>query len=218
VTVTDAAPVTKKQPLWLRHRRLAIAAAVLVIAVITVLTDLPTPTSRASDIAAERSVMSEVNSDLQPCAYAIHQALGIWALQADHRLSTAERAPTPGILSDDQSACSFTSQSIYDLTTNIQTPGTAAGKELGNVIATATLWSTSDALRAIEDVQTLMNDPNDAAVVRDLSKEESVLASDRRTALAQENAADRDLNTQLQPVDLPPVPATATPSTTAPAS
>jgi hypothetical protein len=218
VTVTDAAPVTKKQPVWQRHRALAITVAVLVIALITVLTDLPTPTSRASDVAAERSVMTEVNSDLQPCAYAIHQALGIWALQAGHRLSAAERAPTPGLLSDDQSACSFTSEGIYDLTTNIEPPGTAAGKQLGDVIATATLWTTSDALRAIEDVQTLMNDPNDAAVTRNLSQEEGVLASDRRTALAEEHAADRDLGTRLQPVDLPPVPATATSSTTAPAS
>jgi hypothetical protein len=218
VTVTDTAPVTKKQPIWQRHRRLAIAAAVLVIALITVLTDLPTGTTRASDIAAERSVMSEVNSDLQPCAYAIHQALGIWALQVHHQLSAADRAPTPGLLSDDQSACSFTSQGIYDLTTNIQVPGTTAGKDLGDLIATATLWTTSDALRAIEDVQTLMSDPNDVAAVRNLSKEERVLASDRRTAVAQENAADRDLHTHLQPVDLPPVPATATSPTTAPAS
>jgi hypothetical protein len=214
VTVTDAAPVAKKQPIWQRHRRLAIAAAVAVIAAITVITDLPTPTTRASDISAERAVMTEVNSDLQPCAYGIHQALGLWTLQAAHRLTPAERAPTPGLLSDDQSACSFTSQGIYDLTTNIQVPGTAAGKELGNVIATATLWTTSDALPVIEDVQTLMNDPNDAAALRNLSKEERVLASDRRTALAQENAAESDLHTRLQPVDLPPVPA----STTAPAS
>jgi hypothetical protein len=215
VTVTDAAAVTKKPPIWHRHRRVAIAAAVLVIALITVLTDLPTPTSRASDIAAERSVMSEVNSDLQPCAYAIHQALGIWALQADHRLSAAERAPTPGLLSDDQSACSFTSQGIYDLTTNIQVPGTTAGKDLGDLIATATLWATSDALRVIEDVQRLMNDSNDAAVVRNLSQEEAQLASDRRSAVAEENAADRDLDTHLQPVDLPPVPARASSSTSA---
>jgi hypothetical protein len=218
MTVTDAATVTKKQPIWQRHRRLSIAAAVLVIALITVLTDLPTPTSRASDIAAERSVMTEVNSDLEPCVYAIHQALGIWALEASHRLTPAERAPTPGLLSDDQSACSFTNQGINDLTANIQVPGTAAGNELGNVIATATLWTTSDALRAIEDVQTLMNRPRDAAIVRDLARVETQLAADRRTAVAEENAADRDLDTRLQPVDLPAVPATVTSSTTAPAS
>jgi len=217
VTVTDAAPVTKKEPIWQRHRRLAIVAAVLVIALITVLTDLPTSTSRASDIAAERSVMSEVNSDLQPCAYAVRQAVGIWAFQAHHQLSAAERAPTPGLLSDDQSACSFTNQGVYDLS-NIQVPGTPAGKKLGQLLATAMLWTTSDSLRAIEDVQTLMNRPDDAAAVRDLSREEAQLASDRRNALADENAADRDLGIHLQPVNLPPVPATATPSTTVPAS
>jgi hypothetical protein len=213
VTVTDAVPVAKKEPVWQRHRRLAIAAAVLVVALITVLTDLPTPTSRASDIAAERSVMSEVNSDLQPCAYAVRQAVGIWALQAHHQLSAAERAPTPGLLSDDQSACSFTNQGVYDLS-NIQVPGTAAGKELGQLLATAMLWTTSDSLRAIEDVQTLMNQPNDAGAVRDLSREEAQLAADRRNALADETAADRDLDTHLQPVNLPAIAATATPSTT----
>ena len=217
MTVTDAAPVTKKEPIWQRHRRLAIVAAVLVIALITVLTDLPTSTSRASDIAAERSVMSEVNSDLQPCAYAVRQAVGIWAFQAHHQLSAAERAPTPGLLSDDQSACSFTNQGVYDLS-NVQVPGTPAGKKLGQLLAVALLWTTSDSLRAIEDVQTLMNRPDDAAAVRDLSREEAQLASDRRNALADENAADRDLGIHLQPVNLPPVPATATPSTTVPAS
>ena len=216
MTVTDAPPVTKKEPVWQRHRRLAIAAAVLVVALITVLTDLPTPTSRASDIAAERSVMSEVNSDLQPCAYAVRQAVGIWALQAHHQLSAAERAPTPGLLSDDQSACSFTNQGVYDLS-NVQVPGTPAGKKLGQLLAVALLWTTSDSLRAIEDVQTLMNRPDDAAAVRDLSREEAQLASDRRNALADEKAADRDLGTLLQPVNLPAVPATATASTTAPA-
>jgi hypothetical protein len=85
------------------------------------------------------------------------------------------------------------------------------------VIATALLWTTSDALRAIEDVQTLMNHPGNAALVRDLAKAETQLAADRRIAVAHENAADRDLDTHLQPVDLPPVPATVPSSTTAPA-
>jgi hypothetical protein len=196
----DAAPA--KKPIWERHRGLAIAAAVLVILVITVVTDLPTSTSRASDISAERSVMSEVNSDLSPCAYAANQAIGIWKLQATHQLSAADRAPTPGLLSDDQSACSFTNEGIYDLA-NIQVPGTAAGKQVGQMVATATQWTTSDALRAIEDVQTLMNDGGDAAALRSLSSAERSLADDRRLALAEESAADRDLDTHLPPVDLP---------------
>ena len=194
-----------KVPLWQRHRGLLIVAVVLVILLITVLSDLPVNTSRADDISAERSVMSEVNTDLAPCALAIHQAIGIWNLQAAHQLTPADRAPTPGLLSDDQTACSFTSENIYDLTTNIQVPGTAAGKDLGQVVATATLWTTSDALRAIEDVQTLMVDPGNAAALHSLAKEEGQLAADRATALAQEEAADHTLDTHLQPVDLPAV-------------
>ena len=77
--------------------------------------------------------MSEVNTDLAPCALAIHQAVGIWNLQAAHELTPADRAPTPGLLGDDQSACSFTSEYIYDLS-DVQVPGTPAGKDLGQLM------------------------------------------------------------------------------------
>jgi hypothetical protein len=176
----------------------------LVIVLITVLSDLPVSTSRAEDITAERSVMSEVNADLGPCALGVHQAIGIWNLQAAHALTAADRAPTPGLLGDDQTACSFTSESIFDLT-NIEVPGTQAGKDLGQMIATATLWTTSDSLQAIEDVQTLMNDPTDASALRSLADAEKRLATDRSNALSQEDAADRALATRLPSVDLPPV-------------
>jgi hypothetical protein len=196
-----AAPSTS--PFWLRRRSLIIALAVLVIAVITVLTDLPVPTSRASDISAERAVMSEVNTDVAACALGLHEAIGIWNLEASHQLPASGRASAPGLLNDDQVACSFTNEGINDLTTNLQTPGTAAGKDLGELVATATLWTTSDALRMIEDVQTLMDHPHNGAKLRDLVKEQSQLAADRRTALAQEHAAETALDTQLQPVHLP---------------
>ncbi|MGO8824598.1 MAG: hypothetical protein ACLQU9_05095 [Acidimicrobiales bacterium] len=202
--MSDPTTSTAKAPVWQRHRGLFIVLVVLVVVLITVLSDLPVSTSRASDISAERSVMSEVNTDLAPCALAVHQAIGIWNLQAAHALTPADRAPTPGLLGDDQSACSYTSEYIYDLS-DVQVPGTTAGKDVGQVIATATLWTTSDSLGAIEDVQTLMNNPNDAAVLRNLSKEEAQLAADRRTAISEEDAADRALDTRLQPVDLPVV-------------
>ena len=208
--MTQAVPVPgsddgPKAPFWQRRRTLTIALVVLVIAVITVLTDLPVSTSRASDISAEQSVMTEVNGDLGPCALGMSQAIGIWKLQAAHQLSQADRAPTPGLLNDDQVACSLASEGIYDLS-DITVPETAAGKHLGEMVATALLWTTSDALRAIEDVQTLMNHPEDAGALEDLDKEESQLAADRHSALEQEQAADRVLDTQLQRVDLPAVP------------
>ncbi len=202
--MTDPTPPITKAPLWQRHRGLLIGLTVFVVLLITVLTDLPVSTSRADDINAERSVMSEVNTDLGPCALAVHQATGIWDLQVAHTLTPADRAPTPGLLSDDQTACSFTNENIYDLA-NIQVPGTPAGKYVGQVVATAMLWTTSDSLRAIEDVQTLMNDPANAAALRNLSTEEAQLAIDRRSAISEEGAADRVLDTHLPPVDLPAI-------------
>ena len=176
----------------------------MIILLITVLTDLPASTSRAEDISAERSVMTEVNNDLAPCAFGLNQAIGIWKLQVAHQLTAADRAPTPGLLSDDQSACSFTSEGIYDLS-NIQVPGTPAGKHLGQMVGIATLWTTSDALRTIEDVQTLMANPNDVAARHNLTVEEAQLGSDRRNALAEEGAADHLLAAHLAGVDMPNV-------------
>ncbi len=196
---TEAAP---RSSLCQRRRGLVIAAAIALIVVITVLTDLPVPTSRASDVSAERSVMTEVNGDLDPCASALHQALGIWTLQAEHQLTPADRAPTPGLLSDDQAACSLANEGIYDLS-DIQVPETPAGKHVGDMVGTALLWTTSDALRAIEDVQTLMAHPDDAPARRNLTTAESELAADRQHALVEERAANRSLGTTLQPVDLP---------------
>jgi hypothetical protein len=191
-----------KAPIWQRHRALTIGILALVILLVTVLTDLPTSTSRASDIGAERSVMSEVNSDLDPCAVAIHQAVGIWTLQRSHKLTAADRAPTPGLLSDDQTACSLTSENIFDLA-NIDIPGTAAGKHLSQMVASALLWSTSDALRLIEDVQTLMSNSNDATARASLTKAETSLDADHEQAVAQEQAADHSLDTRLPPVNMP---------------
>ena len=202
--MTDPPPPIPKPPLWQRHRGLLIGLTVFVVLLITVLSDLPVSTSRADDINAERSVMSEVNTDLAGCALAVHQAIGIWDLQASHELTPADRAPTPGLLSDDQTACSFTNENIYDLA-NIQVPGTPAGKHLGQLVAAALLWTTSDSLRAIEDVQTLMNNSANASALHSLSTEEARLAKDRSNAISQEEAANRALNIHLPPVDLPAI-------------
>ena len=120
--MSDAGEPASGPTPWYRRRSLVVGAVVLVILVVTVLTDLPVPTSRSQDVSSERSVMSELNSDVAPCALAVRQALGIWDLEAAHALTAADKSGTPGLLSDDQTACSFTNESIYDLA-NIEVPG-----------------------------------------------------------------------------------------------
>ena len=116
----------------------------------------------------------------------------------------------PGLLRDDQTACSFTSDSIYDLTSNIEVPQSSAGKPLGDMVGTVTLWATSDTLSAIESIQTLTSDPGNTSALKQLRKEEPILASDRARAEAQLQAADKILATNLPSLNLPVLPDSST--------
>ena len=68
------------------------------------------------------------------------------------------------------------------------------------MVATATLWTTSDALRAIEDVQTLMNDPDDAAgAAATWPRTGDPAGRGPRSALAEERRPTAHLDTHLPP-------------------
>jgi hypothetical protein len=193
------------KPRWYRRRATLVAVAVAVVAAVTVLTDLPVHTSRASDISSEQGVMSELNPDLAPCALAVHEALQIWGDQSAHTLSAADQAESPSLLRDDQNACSFTNESIFDLS-NIEVPGSPAGKDMGDLVATSVLWTTSDALKAIEAVQTLMVHPQDESALRGLGKAEDAMAADRAAGLRELARADQVLDTTLPRPDMPAMP------------
>jgi len=206
VLTDGSSPEAPRSPApWYRRRAFLVGASVAVVVAITVITDLPVQTSRASDIAAERSVMKEVNGDIAPCALGAHEAFAIYGQAQQGTLSASDRAAVPGLLRDDQSACSFTNNSIYDLS-NIEVPGSPAGKHLGNLVGAATLWVTSDALGAIEDIQTLVDQPTDNKALTDLGTRERQLAVDRRGADDELRAANRVLGARLPLPDLPALP------------
>jgi hypothetical protein len=200
---SKSGPDTK--PRWYRRRATLVAVAVAVVVAITVVTDLPVHTSRASDISSEQGVMSELNPDLAPCALAVREALGIWGDQSAHTLSAADQAESASLLRDDQNACSFTDESIFDLS-NIEVPGSPAGKDMGDLVATSVLWATADALKAIEAVQTLMVHPQDESALRGLAKAEDAMAADRAAGLRELDRADQVLDTTLPRPDMPALP------------
>jgi hypothetical protein len=203
--MTESQGDTRPKPRWYRRRATLVAAVVVVVVAITVITDLPVHTSRASDISVEQGVMAELNPDLAPCAYAVHEALGIWGDQLAHTLSAEDEKESGSLLSDDQQACSFTDESIYDLS-NIEVPGSPAGKDLGDLVATSVLWTTSDALQAIEAVQTLMVHGHDASALTSLAKAEDAMAADRAAGLREVASADHALDTTLARPDMPAMP------------
>ena len=200
-TTTESAA---HQPFY-KHRSFVVAAVVAIVAVITVLTDLPQHQSRSAQVSAANGVVSEINADVGPCSYAVGEAITVYGDLTAKSLTRSQLGQVPGLLNDDQNACSFVNDSIYQLST-IDPPGGSAGKDVGQLIGTVTLWATSDALSAIESIQTLSTKPGDATASAHLTQAEQGLRSDYDQAQAEIGAADRLLDARITSVDLDKTP------------
>jgi len=191
---------------WYRRPWVLATGVVLVVLIACVLVDLPHNTSTSEDTKAETSLMNQINSDVAPCVYAVQESFTIYADLKAGSLTSGDRVRVPALLRDDQTACSFTSQPIYDLS-SMQPTGTDAGKSVGQVDSQVTTWATSDALAAIEDIQNITTGSGTAAAAGDLAKQQHLLASDRAHALVQLQTAERLLgNAHLPPLNLPSLP------------
>jgi hypothetical protein len=193
------------RPVWYKRGWVLASAAVAALVVASVLVDLPSHTTVATDTADQTAIMKQINTAIAGCSYGVKETFTIYQDQRAGSLSASDRALTPSMLRDDQSACSFTSSSIYDLS-NVQGTATPAGKNVGQVVDVATLWATSDALAAIEDIQTLWTNPTDAPALADLPKREVALAKGRTQADDYVVAADRILHASIPMPDMPVLP------------
>jgi len=194
------------KPAWYRRRWVLVTVGVVAVVVVSVLVDLPRPTTVSQDVSAQTSVMNEVNGDVAGCAYAIRETFTIYQDMKTGALSASDRSRVPTLLRDDQTACSFTNSSIFDLS-DVEPPGSPAGKKIGQTVSVVTLWATSDALAAIEDVQALDGNTGSATTVADLTKQEHLLANDRAQAIGDVRAADGTLGGAHLPMpNLPDLP------------
>ncbi len=193
------------KPVWYKRAWVLAGAAVAAVVIASVAVDLPSHTTPATDTADQTAIMQQINGDIDGCAYGVKETFTIYQDLKKGSLSPSDEAEAPSMMRDDQTACSFTSSEIYDLS-NVEGTGTPAGKNIGNVVNVVTLWATSDALGAIEDIQTLSTDPTDAAAIADLSKQEVALGRDRAQADAYVTKADQILKARLPVPDLPDLP------------
>lgn len=191
---------------FFKRRSVIVTAVVVVVLAVTVITDLPANDSIASQISTDKAVIQQVNADAGPCAYAANESFTIYADENAHNLSQSDIGRVPGLLRDDQNACSFISDGINELTSDIDLPNSSSGKPLGEMVGTITLWATSDALSAIESIQKLSSDPGNKAALAQLKTEEHLLASDRALALSELQATDKVLGTKLPDINLPALP------------
>jgi hypothetical protein len=189
---------------WYRRRGVLLGASIAVVIAIAVITDLPTPQSHTSNVAAANAFMREVNSDLRPCDYAVLEAYTFRQEQLDRTLSDVNRTHLGSQLNDDEIACSYVDPSVTDLT-SLDSPGTTVAQPLGQMLATVTLWVASDAQEAIGTIQSLSTDPTSGKDLATLSRQTARLAKDRASARASMAKADEMIASDLDEVNLPMV-------------
>lgn len=195
---------------WYRRKSFLVPAVSAVIVAAIVVSDLPQPNSRAAEISNSASVVSQVNENVGPCSFALSESFTIYHDLISGSLSQSEQSQVPSLLNDDQSACSFTDNSIYNLST-MDVPGGAYGNDLGQIVSIVTLWATSDALAAIEEIQVVDTTPSDLRARQNLAQDLGVLGHDRTQALAELYAVDKLLATNLATLDLAQPPAITSP-------
>lgn len=188
---------------WYKRPRFLIALAIVVVLGVSVITDLPRHITKAQDASEQNDSIHQINTDVAPCVYAVQQSFTFYQEHVTGQLSAAHLKQVPALLVGDQTACSFASGGIYDLTNNIQVNDTAAGKHIDRMLSVIVTWATSDALAAIEDIQYLFVHPGNATKIAKLSKREALLAEDKVKIDAAFQAAENLLGITLKSPKIP---------------
>jgi len=191
---------------WFRRPWFLAALALLVVVAISVVIDLPRPITRAQDVASQNSSIDEINTDLADCTFAAKESFNFYNENLAGQLTKSDLAEVPTLLTGDETACSFASEPVYDLTNNLEVDDTAAGKYVDRMVSVVEGWMTDYALASIDDIQYLFSHPGDAAKIRGLATQETDLSRSRELALRDERAADGILGVKLVPVAIPRLP------------
>jgi hypothetical protein len=187
---------------WYQRRGVLVAVGAAVVVAVAVVTDLPTPASHASDVAGATAFVKEVNQDLAPCDFAVTESFQLRQDQLAGHLTPSEHQQLPSLFNDDEVACSYAGPAIQDLV-SLESPGTAANTQLGQMLASATQWATYDALQAIDQIQLLAERPANARALRRLDHDVVLLAHDRAAARRAMASADVAIHAALVEVALP---------------
>ena len=202
----SASSLLSWKAVWYKRPWFLLSVAIAVVIAVSVVTDLPHHISKSEDASAQNATLKQINTDITPCGYAVKEAFNFYDANVKGTLTKENLRQIAHLLVADQSVCSFTSGPIADLTTNIQVLDTAAGKHIDSMMIVIVKWTTDDALSAIDDIQYYFAHLGNVSKTHDLTKQELLLAKDRRLALADEAAASAELGTTLLPLQLPSLP------------
>lgn len=191
---------------WYRRPWVIATLSLVVIVAISVVIDLPRPITNAQDAASQNASIKEINTDLAECAFAAKESFHFYNMNVSGKLTTSDLAQVPKLLTDDETACSFASEPVFDLTNNLQVADTAAGKHIDRMKSVVQNWMTDYALASIRDIQYLFKHPGNSSTIRHLASQERQLVAARENALNDWAQAHNVLNRHLDALKIPVLP------------
>jgi hypothetical protein len=201
-----AASLGTMRSIWYRRPWFILTIGVILVVGISVLTDLPHPITRAENTSDQNASIKQINADIAPCVFAVKEAFSFYNEDVAGKLTSSDLTQVPGLLVGDQSACSFASGSIYDLTNNVQITETAAGRKLNGMMPIIVSWTTDSALAAIDSIMFHFKHPTSTSYVRALTISEGQLVKKRSEINLDVLAASKILGTTLKEIKLPVLP------------
>ena len=196
---------TNERAPWYRRPWVLVTSAVVVVAAISVATDLPRPITVPQDVAAQNAVLTQMKGDARECAFAVKESFQLYHRFSAGTLSPSQVATTKTYLAEDEVPCSFAGQPVYDLTNNIQITLTRAGHHIDDAHTALDHWISGTALKAIEDIRQLIDDPSNAGLKANLAYQAHELDVERLHVLGDIAQAERVLGTTLVTPTLPVV-------------
>ncbi len=197
--------LSAQRAVWYRRPWFLAAIGVILVVGVSVITDLPHPITKAEDASDQNGIIKQINGNTNTCVFALKEGFGFYRDALAHTLQAANLATVRNYLLEDQTACSFASGPVFNMT-SVQPTDTTAGKEIANALAATVKWITYDAVGALVEVRNYFGSTPPHVNTAKLVKWENALAVDRASIVANVNKASALLGTTLTPINIPVIP------------
>jgi len=198
--------LSSQRAVWYRRPWFVATVGIIVVVAVSILTDLPHPISKAEDTSTQNAVIKQINGDTATCVFALKESFSFYREEVNHTLATANLATVKNYLLEDQTACSFASGPVYDMTNNIQPVDTTAGKKVDLAMAATVKWITYDAVGAIVAIRNYFGTTPFELHNTKLVQFENALAFDHAAIVNNVDAASSLLGVTLTPINVPNLP------------
>ena len=197
------ASLSLQKAIWYRRPWFIATLVVVLVVAISVITDLPHPVTKAEDTSDQNGVIKQINGDTSTCIYALKESFSFYREELAHTLQTSNFSVVKNYLLEDQTACSFASGSVYDMTNNIEPFDTSAGKKVDSAYQVTVKWITYDAVAAIIDIRNYFGATPFHMNTASLITNENALANERAEEVSDIDEASSILGTTLTPINIP---------------